>query len=126
MVKPKNIIARHHEKLLDFCGAGEDDGGRETDSPGGHHPIRTNGASTPKIPLIFTPDALPAAALPIFPGLGQAAIYTGLHPGGLGDGSKTAKIIKKVILPTITSPESQRDAEVSLERLKLETSNFVY
>jgi len=30
-----------------------------------------------------------------------------------GDGSKGAKIIrpKKVILPTITSPESQRDAD---------------
>jgi len=28
-----------------------------------------------------------------------------------GDGSKTAKIIKKVILPTITLPECQRDAE---------------
>ena len=28
-----------------------------------------------------------------------------------GDGSKTAKIIKKVILPTVTSPECQRDAE---------------
>jgi len=28
-----------------------------------------------------------------------------------GDKSKTAKIIKKVILPTITSPECKRDAE---------------
>jgi len=28
-----------------------------------------------------------------------------------GDGSKTAKIIKKVILPTITLPECHRDAE---------------
>jgi len=28
-----------------------------------------------------------------------------------GYGSKTAKIIKKVILATITSPECQRDAE---------------
>ena len=26
-VKPKNIIARYHENLLDFCGAGEDNGG---------------------------------------------------------------------------------------------------
>ena len=28
-----------------------------------------------------------------------------------GDGSKTVKIIKKVILPTITLPECQRNAE---------------
>jgi len=28
-----------------------------------------------------------------------------------GDGSKTAKIIKKVILHTVTSPESQSEAE---------------
>ena len=28
-----------------------------------------------------------------------------------GNGSKTAKIIKKVILPAITLPEYQRDAE---------------
>ena len=28
---------RHYENLLDFCGAGEDNGGRGTDSPGGRH-----------------------------------------------------------------------------------------
>jgi len=33
----------------------------------------------PSIPLIFTPDALPAATLPIYPGLGQAQEYAGLH-----------------------------------------------
>jgi len=27
----------------------------------------------------FTPDALPAATLSIYPGLGQAPIYAGLH-----------------------------------------------
>jgi len=50
-VKPKNIIACHHKNLLDFCGAGEDNGGRGIDSPGGRHPIRTNSAPTPITPL---------------------------------------------------------------------------
>jgi len=30
-------------------------------------------------PTIFTPDALSAATLPIYPGLGQAQEYAGLH-----------------------------------------------
>jgi len=39
---------------LDFYGAGEDDGGRGTDSPGGCHPNWTNGASTPTtLPKVF-------------------------------------------------------------------------
>jgi len=33
----------------------------------------------PSIPPIFTPDALPAATLPIYPGLEQAQKYAGLH-----------------------------------------------
>ena len=32
-------------------------------------------------------------------------------PGANGDGSKTAKVIKEVLLPSITSPGCQRDAE---------------
>jgi len=48
--------------LLDFYGAGEDNGGRGTDSLGGCHPNRTNGALTPTTPKVFyRPDALPAA-----------------------------------------------------------------
>jgi len=48
--------------LLDLYGAGEDNGGRGTDSPGGCHPNRTNGIPTPTTPKIFNrPDALPAA-----------------------------------------------------------------
>jgi len=35
--------------LLDFFGAEEDNGGRGTDSPGGRHPKRTNGAPTPTV-----------------------------------------------------------------------------
>jgi len=34
-------------------------------------------------PPIFMPDALPAANLPIYPGLGQAQEYAGLHTYGL-------------------------------------------
>jgi len=36
-----------------FYGAGEDNGGRGTDSPGGHHPNQTNGAHTPTTPQGF-------------------------------------------------------------------------
>ena len=68
MVKPKNIIARHHEKLLDFCGAGEDNGGRGTDSPDGRHPIRTNGAPTPTTPpvkmMVAEASTVPVDATP--------------------------------------------------------------
>jgi len=47
-----------------FYGAGEDNGGRGTDSPGGRHPNRTNGAHTPTTPKVsYRPDALPAAQL---------------------------------------------------------------
>jgi len=45
-----------------FYGAGEDNGGRGIDSPGGRHPNWTNGAATPTTPKVFyRPDALPAA-----------------------------------------------------------------
>jgi len=40
--------------LLDFYGAGEDNGGRGTDSPGWHHPNQTNGTPTPTTPKVFT------------------------------------------------------------------------
>jgi len=48
------------EELLDFYGAGEDNRGRGTDSPGGHHPNWTNGTPTPTTSKVFyRPDALP-------------------------------------------------------------------
>jgi len=46
--------------LLDFYGAGEDNGGRGTDSPGGCHPNRTNGAPTPTIPQNFLQAGCPS------------------------------------------------------------------
>jgi len=52
--------------------------GRNTHNPGGRHSIRTNQQSTSINPF-FMPDALPVATLPIYPGLGQAQEYAGLH-----------------------------------------------
>ena len=46
--------------------------GKHTDHLAGRHSIRTNQWPTSLIPSIFTPDAFPAATLPIYPGLGQA------------------------------------------------------
>jgi len=39
---------------MDFYGAGEDNGGRGTDAPGGRHPNRTSGAPSPQPPRFFT------------------------------------------------------------------------
>ena len=65
MGAPTGLYAQlllHAIILLDFCGVGDDNGGRGTDSPGGRHPIRTNGASTATNPPVFyRPDALPTA-----------------------------------------------------------------
>jgi len=52
---------------------------RQTDNPGERHSIRTNQQSTCIDPPIFMPNAVPAATLPICPGLGQAQEYAGLH-----------------------------------------------
>jgi len=54
--------------------------GRHTDNPGGHHSVWTDQQSISINPSpIFMPDALDAATLPIYPGLGQAQEYAGLH-----------------------------------------------
>jgi len=45
--------------LLDFYGAGEDNGGRGTDRPGGRHPNRIIGASTPTTPPRFFTGRMP-------------------------------------------------------------------
>ena len=65
--------------LLDFNGATEDNRGRYTDSPAGRHPLRSNQRATSIMPPIFMSDALPAATLPIYPGLGQTQENAGLH-----------------------------------------------
>jgi len=53
--------------------------GSHTDNLGGCHSIQTNKKSISINPPIFMPDALPVATLPIYPGLGQAQKYAGLH-----------------------------------------------
>jgi len=40
--------------LLDFYGAGEDNGGRVADSPDWRHPNQTNGTPTPTPQSFFT------------------------------------------------------------------------
>jgi len=69
--------------LLEFYGASEDNRGRHTDHPVGRHSTRTNQPPTSNI-AHFTPDALPAATFPLYPGLGQtpnmlACIANGAH-----------------------------------------------
>jgi len=49
--------------------------GRHIDNPDERHSIQTNQQSTSINPLTFMLDALPAATLPIYPGLGQALAY---------------------------------------------------
>jgi len=53
--------------------------GRHTDNLGGRYSTRNNQQSTSINPPIFTPDALLATNLPIYPGLGKAQEYAGLH-----------------------------------------------
>ena len=53
--------------------------GRHINNPGGRHSIQTNQQSTSINLPTFTPDALPAATLPIHPGFGEAQEYAGLH-----------------------------------------------
>jgi len=72
-------VSRYHKKhslthvvpSSGFYDAKEDNRGWCTYNPAGCHPIWTIGMLT-IIPTIFTPHALPAATLPIYPGLGQA------------------------------------------------------
>jgi len=56
--------------------------GKCTDNPAGCHAIQTIDAPPPSSPN-FTPNALLAATLPIYPGLGQAPNMLDCIPGGL-------------------------------------------
>jgi len=62
--------------------AREDIRGRHTDHPAGRHSIRINQRPTSIIPH-FTPDALPAATLALYPRLGQAPNMLDCIPSGL-------------------------------------------
>jgi len=70
------------KKSSGLYGAREDIKGRHTDNPAGRHSIRTNQQPTSFIPL-FMLDALCAATLPIYPGLGQAPNMLACTPSGL-------------------------------------------
>jgi len=76
-------MSQCHEESSGLYGAVEDNRSRHIDSPAGHHSIRTNQRPTSIIPPIFTPDALPATTLPIYPGLEQAPNMLACIPSGL-------------------------------------------
>jgi len=61
----------------------EDNKGRHTDNPAERHSIWTKSATHLHHPPIFTLDALPAATLPIYLGLGQAPIMLACEPSVL-------------------------------------------
>jgi len=65
--------------------AREDNRARHTDNTAGRHSIRTNQQPTSiTSPPFFMPDALPAATLPIYPGLGQAVNMLACNAKWLG------------------------------------------
>jgi len=68
-------------------GARENIRGRHTNNPAGRRSIRTNQRPTSIVPHFFTPDALPAATLPLYPGLGQAPNMLACIPSGVVTGS---------------------------------------
>jgi len=68
--------------ILDFIKHGEDKRGKCADNSARCQTIRTIDAPSPSSPN-FTLDALPAATLPIYPGLGQAPNVLDCIPGGL-------------------------------------------
>jgi len=68
--------------LLDFMVQGVILEADNTNNPDGHHSIRTNQRPIPSC-TIFTPDALPVATLPIYPGLRQAPNMRDCIPSGL-------------------------------------------
>ena len=78
-------VSQFQKKSSGLYGAGEDnrDRSRHTSNLAGRHSMRTNQRPTSNIPPIFTPDALPAATLPIYPGLGQAPNMLACIPNGL-------------------------------------------
>jgi len=69
----------------------EDNRCGRTDSLDGRNNIWSTGASTSIIPTIFTPDALPAATLSIYPGLEPAPSMLDCIAGGLVKHTKYSK-----------------------------------
>jgi len=76
-------VSRYQKKSFSgLYGAREDNTGRHTVHLAGLHSIWTNSDPLPSSP-IFTPDALPAATLPHYPGLGQARNMLACIPSGM-------------------------------------------
>ena len=72
------------ENLLDFYGARKDNRDRHIHHPAGRYSIRTNKSVTHfHHPLFFTPDALPAVTLPLYPGLGHTTNMLVCIPSGV-------------------------------------------
>jgi len=83
----------------------------------------------PSIPLIFTPDALTAATLPIYPGLGRAQKYAGLHTPYIVD--KCIELVCSVRVTTEDScfvldvgPDLPKERETSPWRWGLDIENL--
>ena len=75
-------VSQCQKKSSGLDGAREDNRSRHTNNPARRCSIRTNQRPTSIIPLIFMPDALPAAAPPIYSGLGQAPNMLACIPSG--------------------------------------------
>jgi len=73
-------LSRCHKKASSGLHGAKEDNKRQTHRQSGWEPLHPDQSA---IHLhqspIFMPDALPAATLPIYPGLGQAQEYAGLH-----------------------------------------------
>jgi len=105
-------------KLLDFMVLGTITTGTHPDNLGGRHSIQTNQQSTSINPLIFTPDAVPVAILPIYPGLGRAQECAWLHTASIVD--KWTELVCGVRITTEDSyavldvgPELPKERETS-------------
>jgi len=83
------------------------------------HPILTNWCPHLCHPTIVTPDTLPGATLPIYPGLGQAPNMLACIPGGLvvenrkksnwvSDGSKSLVVQWQPLCCNITLENAQK------------------
>jgi len=100
-VIPNNCTFANHV-LLDFVVQGKK---TEVDTPTvqlGATPSKLVSDPPPSSP-IFTPYALPAATLPIYPGLGQAQDYAGLHTPRLVSGYQ-----KFTLQMTLAKPSKSR------------------
>jgi len=80
VLRPSPQVSQCQKKSSsDLYGAREDNRSRHTDHPAGCHSIRDPPPSFP----IFTPDALPAATLPLCSDMGQVPNMLACIPSGV-------------------------------------------